>query len=235
MAKDYYAVLGVPRNASDQDVRGRFKELAREKHPDRFSGEAKRAAENAFQEITEAFNVLIDHERRRTHDQELAGRSAAGSGRFTGTGAAAARAGGGPVGAADPDKAEIVRAYLARGVQSYKEGNYRAAAESFDRATQADPANPRAWYNLALTCSREGRWLSRAVSAIERACELEPMKVSYRKLAGRLNARAGRAEKAEKHFRQALTWGGEDPEIEEALAELRSGGKRRGLFGGKGT
>ena len=230
MAKDYYAVLGVPRNASDQDIRARFKQLAREKHPDRFAGEGKARAEVAFQEITEAFNVLIDHERRRTHDQELAGRSAATSGRFTGTGAPASQAGG----AAGADKDEIVRAYLARGVQSYKQGDYRAAAESFDRATEVDPTNPRAWYNLALTCSREGRWLFRGISAIERACELEPMKASYHKLAGQLNVRAGRAETAVKHFQKALTWGGEDPEIEEALAELRSGGKRRGLFGGKG-
>ena len=222
MAKDYYAVLGVARSASDGEIRGRFKELARERHPDRYSGEEKREAESTFQEVTEAFNVLIDPERRRVHDQELAGRSVRSSATMG-------------QGAAEEDRSQLVKAYLARGVRSYKDGHYTAAAESFDRATQVAPEDPRGWYNLALTCSHQKRWLSRAVAAIERACELEPMKPAYRKLAGELNARAGRTEKAEEHYREALTWGDADPEIDEALAELGASGRRRGLFGGRGS
>ena len=69
------------------------------------------------------------------------------------------------------------------------------------------------------------------MTAIEKACEIEPMKPSYRKLAGRLCARAGRTERAEEHYKEALTWGGEDAEVERALDELRTGSKRRGFFG----
>jgi len=219
MAKNYYAVLGIPQGASDDEIRKRFQALARERHPDRFRDEEKRQAERAFQDLTEAFNVLTDPSRRRAHDLEL---SHPGS-----------RAPKGSNGVSRPgdDRAQRIRVYLARGVQAYKEGNFNAAAESFDQATQIDPSNPQAWYNLAMACSRRERWLTRGVTAIEKACEIEPMKVSYRKLAGRLCARVGRTARAEEHFKEALTWGGEDAEVERALDELRSGSKRRGFFG----
>ncbi|MGD2114120.1 MAG: DnaJ domain-containing protein [Acidobacteriota bacterium] len=225
MAKNYYDVLGVSRDASDREIRQRFKELARKSHPDRFEGEEKREAERTFQELTEAFNVLTHPERRRTHD---AGLTQPGGRRAGGESAPGAGDSG--------DRARLVRAYLARGVQAYKEGQYGSAIESFDRATEVDPKNPQAWYNLALTCSRQNRLLRRAIDAIEQACELEPMKISYRKLAGKLCVQAGLGSRAEEHYRQALSWGGPDPEIERALEELRSGGgsgsKRKGLFGG---
>ncbi len=217
MAKNYYGVLGVPQGATDEEIRSRFKQLAREKHPDRFQGAAKEAAEEEFQVLTEAFNVLTDPDRRRTHDLDLSRH---------GTLRARPRAQPGE------DRGELVRSYLARGVQAYKEGNYSAAAESFDRATQVEPKNPQAWFNLALTCSREARWLTRAVEAVERACELEPMKPSYLKLAGRLFVRAGKPDQAERFFQEALTWGGTDAEVESALEGLRGSRKgRRGFFG----
>ena len=71
MPRDFYAILALPRNASEEQIRQRFRELARERHPDRFQGEAKARAEGEFQEITQAFNVLFDPERRRGHDLEL--------------------------------------------------------------------------------------------------------------------------------------------------------------------
>lgn len=216
MAKSYYDALGVSQSATEEEIRRRFRQLAVAKHPDRFRDEEKRRAEREFQEITEAFNVLTDPDRRRRHDQELR------------RGGGAAQPGSG--GAAD--RSETSRAYLARGVRAYKEGNYAAAAESFEQATRVEPENPQGWYNLALTCSRQERLLSRAVDAVEHACELEPMKPSYLKLAGRLFARAGKADRAERYFEEALTWGGEDAEVTEALEELRGGRKgRRGFFG----
>jgi len=71
MAKNYYGVLGLAQNATDEDVRRRFKKLAREKHPDRFQGEEKLRVERDFQALTEAFNVLTDPERRRVHDDSV--------------------------------------------------------------------------------------------------------------------------------------------------------------------
>ncbi|HSL84173.1 MAG TPA: DnaJ domain-containing protein [Thermoanaerobaculia bacterium] len=216
MAKNYYGALGVPQTATEEEIRRRFRRLAVEKHPDRFRGEEKRRAEREFQGLTEAFNALTDPERRRVHDLELR------------QGGLSARPTAGP----DEDRKETVKALLARGVQAYKEGNLMTAAESFDRATKEDPSNPQAWYNLALTCSRQERFLTRAAAAVERACELEPMKPSYLKLAGRIFARTGKPARAERYYEEALTWGGDDAEVTDALRELKAGQKgRRGFFG----
>lgn len=216
MGKNYYGVLGLAQNATEEEIRRRFKKLAREKHPDRFQGEEKLRAEQDFQALTEAFNVLTDTERRRIHDADLS---------RTGK---PVRAGAGTTG----DQAQIVKAFLAHGVQAYRTGDFKTARQSFERATQVDPGNAQAWYNLALTCSRQERWLSGALSAAEKACELEPMKPSYLKLAGRLFARAGRSERAQRFLEEALNWGGSDTEVETTLEELRGRQKgRRGFFG----
>lgn len=223
MAKNFYAVLGVPQTATEEEIRRRFRKLARERHPDRFQGEDKARAEREFQEITQAFNALSDTERRRVHDGDLA----SGSG---GSGSGKSARGAAPAGGGAEDQAQLLRAVLAQGVQCFKAGDYSAAADSFGRATKIDPESPQAWYNLALTQSRLPGRGARARAAAEKACELEPMKPAYLKLAGRLFAEAGMADRAEGYLQKALTWGGSDPEVEKMLEELRGGG-RRGLFG----
>ncbi|HEV2855032.1 MAG TPA: DnaJ domain-containing protein [Thermoanaerobaculia bacterium] len=216
MARDFYAVLALPRNASEDQIRQRFRELARTRHPDRFQGEEKARAEVEFQELTQAFNVLADPERRRRHDVELARPEEAAS-------------------ASDPRQA--FRAYLQRGVKAYKEKNFLEAASNFDQATQADPKSGQAWHHLAQACSQQKTWFPRAVAAIERACHLEPMNVTYLKQAGRICALAGQTDQAIEYYRKAIQWGGDDPAVRQALEELTrssSSPSRWGLFGKTG-
>lgn len=210
MARDFYTVLAVPRNATEDQIRQRFRELARTRHPDRFHGVEKERAEKEFQEITQAFNVLVDPERRRRHDTELVR----------------------PEENAVNDPRQLFRVYLQRGVKAYKDKSYLEAASNFDLATQADPKNGQAWHHLAQACSQQRNFLPRAVDAIERACQLEPMNPSYLKQAGRICALAGQTEKAVQYYRKALQWGGDDDEIRQALESLSgSTSSRRGLFG----
>jgi molecular chaperone DnaJ len=69
MAKrDYYEVLGVPRAASIDDVKSAYRRLARQYHPD-VAKENPKAAEEKFKELSEAYEVLIDPEKRRRYDQ----------------------------------------------------------------------------------------------------------------------------------------------------------------------
>ena len=65
--KDYYDVLGVPRSASDADVKSAYRKLAKQYHPDKNQGDEK-AAEK-FKEIGEAYAVLSDPEKRKMYDQ----------------------------------------------------------------------------------------------------------------------------------------------------------------------
>jgi len=198
LARNFYSVLSLDRNATDEQIRRRFHELARKSHPDRYQGEAKRAAEAEFQAITEAFNVLRDPERRRQHDLELLDPAPE-----TGFGA-------GP----------LSRAYVQRGVAAYREGRWIEAADAFSSATGADPQDAKAWHHLALACSRIPGRNSLAMKAIERACELEPMNPPFLKLAGRLFARQGLTRRALRFYNQALEWGGPDEQIERIVRNL---------------
>jgi curved DNA-binding protein CbpA len=216
MGRDFYSVLAVPRNVAAEQLRKRFRQLARERHPDRFQGEEKLRAERDFQDITEAFNALSDPDRRRQHDVELAR----------------------PQEPAATDGRQAAKIYLQRGIKAYREGNFAAAADSFDRAIQSDRENAQAWHHLALACSQNPSLLERAKGAIENACRLSPMNSSYLKLAGRLVAATGDLDAAERYYREALEWGGEDDQISAAIAALeaqrRQTGGKRGLFGRSG-
>lgn len=65
--KDYYKILGVPKNVSDDDLKKAYRKLAREWHPD--MNKDKPHAEEKFKEINEAYQVLSDKEKRAKYDQ----------------------------------------------------------------------------------------------------------------------------------------------------------------------
>jgi curved DNA-binding protein len=65
--KDYYEILGVPRTASDADIKKAFRKLAREYHPD--VAKNKKQAEEKFKEINEAYEVLGDPAKRKKYDE----------------------------------------------------------------------------------------------------------------------------------------------------------------------
>jgi len=76
--KDYYQILGVPDNASQEDIKRAFRKLAFKYHPDTNPGNEKQA-EKKFKEINEAYGVLGDKHKRQQYDF-------ARSGQFAGTG-----------------------------------------------------------------------------------------------------------------------------------------------------
>lgn len=67
MSKDFYAILGVSRDASPDEIKRAFRRLARESHPD--ANPEDPTAEARFREIAEAYEVLSDPERRRRYDR----------------------------------------------------------------------------------------------------------------------------------------------------------------------
>lgn len=92
--KDYYAVLGVPRTASQAEIKKAFRKLARQHHPDTKPGDA--VAERRFKDVNEANAVLSDPDKRSLYDRlgadwEAYAKAGAGAG---------ARASGGPAGRA---------------------------------------------------------------------------------------------------------------------------------------
>jgi molecular chaperone DnaJ len=65
--KDYYSVLGVPAGANEKEIKRAYKELARKLHPDQNPGDT--AAEDRFKEVSAAYDVLGDAEKRKEYDQ----------------------------------------------------------------------------------------------------------------------------------------------------------------------
>jgi DnaJ-class molecular chaperone len=66
MAKDFYATLGVGRNASEKEIRSAYRKLARKLHPDVNPGD--KVSEARFKEVNAAYDVLSDSDKRKKYD-----------------------------------------------------------------------------------------------------------------------------------------------------------------------
>lgn len=199
MSTDFFSVLSVSRNANRAQIKERFRELARERHPDLFQGDEKQQAEQDFQEITAAFNVLTDPIRRRQHIRDLDR----------------------PQELETQTPEHLLRVYLNRGIRAYRNQNFIEAADNFNRAVHTKPDSAQAWHHLALTSLHNERWLGKAREAIERACGLRPRDASYLKLAGKIYLRSGMTSKAKQYYNRAIQIAGPDPAIRKALALLQ--------------
>ena len=132
---NYYDVLGVARDASESEVRDKFRVLAREIPPGSVSGPARRSeAEERFQLLTEAMNVLTSPARRKAHDLELEKNR--------------------PV---SQDPAAQARVYLAKGVKAYREGNFPDAIPQFELSVKHYDKDAKAQHYLALACMKVDR------------------------------------------------------------------------------
>ena len=70
MAKrDFYEILGVPKNASEEEIKKAYRKLAMKHHPDRNQGDSAKAAEEKFKEAKEAYEMLSDAQKRAAYDQ----------------------------------------------------------------------------------------------------------------------------------------------------------------------
>jgi curved DNA-binding protein CbpA len=208
--KNYYEILGIERSASEAEIRDRFRRLARQQHPDRYQGEDKVGAEQRFQTLTEAVNVLTNPARRKTHDTDLQGN----------------------IRGATTDLSQVAKTYVAHGVKAWKEGDFLSAREHFDMAVKHNPEDAKALHYLALASARLPGSIRQAVQAIEAAVLKEPMNQTYLKDAGIICRKAGLTAKSERYLEEALRWDPENSEIlttldqiRHARTETRDGGK----------
>ena len=70
--KNYYSILGLDNNATENDIKKAYRKMAAKYHPDKFATKSeseKKEAEEKFKEINEAHSVLSDPEKKRNYDQ----------------------------------------------------------------------------------------------------------------------------------------------------------------------
>lgn len=198
---DYYDLLGVARDATDVEIRERFRALAREAHPDRAPAERRAEAESRFQELAEAVNVLTNTERRKMYDFERSMVMSTSGGNL--------------------DSDAVSQNYVAQGIVSYKDQKYADAAGNFQLAVHRNPKDVRAQHYLGLASARSGD-LRIAVRALEAAIALEPQNVRLLKDAGTVFRQAGLLVKAEKAFSEAMRWDPSAQEVRKALEDIRA-------------
>jgi len=125
MAKrDYYEVLGVPRDAGDDEIKKAHRKLARQYHPDMNKNSA--AATEKFKEVQEAYDVLSDSQKRRNYDQFG----------HAGVGAGATGPGGGP--GVDGDPFEAFRQARTRGGRQWRSGDPNVTVEDLEAGGFSD-------------------------------------------------------------------------------------------------
>ena len=67
--RDFYEVLGVAKDASEEDIKKAYRKLAMKFHPDRNQGDKAKQAEEKFKEVKEAYEVLTDESKRAAYDR----------------------------------------------------------------------------------------------------------------------------------------------------------------------
>jgi len=195
----HYDTLGIERDATDQQVRAAFRKLALKFHPDKFTGQEQATAEERFQSITEAFNILSHPSSREKYDIEISK--------------------GTDVKKMDPK--EISRRLAAKGSQCLKEGSLAEALEHLKGAIDHDDDNSRAHYFYAQTLARVPSKVRDALRHMERAAALEPSNATMKAEAAGLALAVGMKSRAARLAEEAL---GLDPTSAKASEVLSQAG-----------
>lgn len=156
--KDPYSVLGVNRNATDEEIKNAYRELARKYHPDRYSDNPlSDLAKEKMQEINEAYDTIMNSRRKRGKGSNFAGGNAGGKFADIRSLISAGRVeealellDGTPLEERDAEW------YFLNGSVQYSRGHFDNAYTSFATANRMDPSNPEYREAFARMQRRQG-------------------------------------------------------------------------------
>lgn len=197
--KTYYEILGVPRTATEEQIKRRYRQLVRRHHPD--VAQDKAAAKAAFIEIAEAYQTLVNRDRRMIYDTSLdaqmfaAGRPSSAAAKKASS--ARTHAAGSRVGRVERLVQEAQAAFV--------HGRFQAAVEACKEAQRLDHRNVRARIILGDICGVRGQ-IEEAIAMYTIAAQLDPRNADIQEKLSRL-ARRARPGEAGAQRRAALRLG----------------------------
>jgi curved DNA-binding protein CbpA len=193
---DYYQLLGVSPDASVSEIRQAYLRLARDKHPDRF-GDAveKRQAEALFQDITTAFNTLMNPRSREEYDEARQRPQAL-------------------------TPAEQARDAFTRGESLLAAGDFDASVAAFRVAVHLEPARAAYHVGLGRALGRTPRGGREAVQVLERATQIDPANAAVLAELAAALARQGLRLRAQRALEAAQRLAPGDPRTAQLAREL---------------
>jgi len=217
MAKAFslYDILGVESDATEAQIRSAFRKLTFKHHPDRFAGDDREKAEERFQEITEAFNVLSRPESREKYDEEVSQGQPGGGG-------------------AAMDRKEIARRLAAKGSQTMREGNLTEALRELKSALDHDDECARAHYFMGVGLSKLSGREKDGLRHLEKAMSLEPGNAVMIAETAVSAMAVGMTARAERLAEEALSFDPTNLKASKVLQHLNSNedsSSGEGLFG----
>jgi len=233
MEADYYQILQIARNASDKEIKRAYHRLARERHPDKASSpDQVQRMQEEFALISTAYNVLKDKDKRAEYDLRLRKeleKRAAGNGVSTTVPAAASTTvapdgtGARARAASVRERAAIAQRAFAKGMQLYTAGDYLRACDFFEAAVQNNEDEAVYQSKLGISLMRSRKGFNRAVSAIQRAIELDPYNIEHRLALGECYELVGSTSLAVKTYQEILKWDATNAKALDRLAALNAG------------
>lgn len=204
--RSLYEILGVTPQATTDQIKAAFRKLARERHPDRFQGSARQAAERVFQEITEAYNVLSDSSQRSRYDRQLESSS-----KDTLT-----------------DPREIAKALLGRALTLMKAGQHMDADQAFKQAIAHDPQSSKAHHLYGMFLAQQPSRLDEALRHMDQASKLDANNPKVLVDASRLFAKASMLQRAIRFAQTAARLTPDDESVVGWLQQLQAMAGRDG-------
>lgn len=233
MERDYYQILEVTREASEKDIKRAYHRLARERHPDKgTTPEQIQQLQEEFSLISTAYNTLKDTEKRAEYDVRLGkedarrsgGESEPSGGKATTAAGGAPAAGTGARTVGPRERASIAQRAYSKGMQLFNVGDFPRASEFLEAAIKNDDSQALYHAKLAAALMRAHKGFNRAVSAVQRAIELDPYNVEHRLVQGEIYETVGSKTKAIATYREILKWDASNVQAQERLSALGGSG-----------
>lgn len=192
---DYYALLGVPRTATPEQIKEAYLRLARENHPDQFRDPAERErAQVRFQEINESYNHLRDARRRQEYDRNLA--------RLSMT---------------PQQEAQL---YYKTGQMKEQIRDYNEALQAYYEAMRLEPANVLYMTAAARVLARDPGKARQAAEMYEKAIAQDPMALEAYLELGDLLSRSKLYTRARRVYELGLKQQPGDSQLKMRIASL---------------